>query len=139
MSYKLINNNTIHTVLELSDLVNDLTSSGTTKALTAEAGRVLKDRDGVGKIIVLGNVRCEYYNANYLVGRVNISGINYNQNTHRVFVMNRYVPGTAAELITNIMYTVTNNQLEIWPFDNHSRYTKGHTVEVDYMIVDTLS
>lgn len=122
-------------LLENTDVVNALTSSDTTKPLSAAQGKVLNDKitNVAGKILQVGRVTCNFYGDNYLEGIVALQGFTYDVNKHNIFVTMRTVPGSAYENVKGISCEGEGQNVTIWL---GGTFTRGHVVNVFYMIVE---
>lgn len=122
-------------LLENTDVVNALTSSDTTKPLSAAQGKALNDKitNVAGKILQVGSVTCVYYSESYLEGKIALQGYTFDVDKHKIFVTMRTVTGSAYENVKHITYEGEGQNMTIWL---GGTFVSGHVVDVCYMIVE---
>lgn len=122
-------------VVELTDIVNDLTTGGTNKPLSAEQGKVLNDKitNVAGKILQVGKVTCNFYDDSYLEGKVALQGFTFDVDKHNIFVTMRTVTGSAYQNVKDISCEGEGENITIWL---GGTFVSGHVVSVFYMIVE---
>lgn len=118
-----------------TDIVNDLTTGGTDKPLSAEQGKVLKERDGVAKIIAIGSLTCSYQDTNFLSGTINMSGYSLRTDKHKVFLEIRYVAGSAMDFVVEKKYTLNSNSIKV-ELRGNGGFVNGQLCEVSYIVVE---
>lgn len=123
------------TYVPKTDIVNDLTTGGTDKPLSAEQGKVLKERDGVAKIIAIGSLTCSYQDTNFLAGTINMSGYSLQTDKHKVFLEIRYVAGSAMDFVVEKKYTLNSNSIKV-ELRGNGGFVNGQLCEVSYIVVE---
>lgn len=123
-------------LLENTDVVNALTSSETTKPLSAAQGKILNDKltDKLGnfKFLAGGFAQCIYSNANELVSTVTIPGVTLNRNTDICFLTMENVVGTPYNQVSALSFSFSGSTLKITA--RGSGFVSGHIVRVSYVI-----
>lgn len=122
-------------LLENTDVVNALTSSDTSKPLSAAQGKVLNDKiaNVAGKILKVDNLTCSFYSESYLEGKIALQGFTFDVNKHKIFVTLRVVSGSAYQYVKSISYEGDGQNITIWL---GGTFVSGHVVNVCYMIVE---
>lgn len=129
--------------LEDDDIVNNLTSTATNKALSANQGKVLNTNiNGISKHFLIdgniglytsGKATLRYQSSSILVANITMpSSIN---NTDYLCLMTIHnVSGTAMYIGNSLTYEISGNNLKLEFGSNGGGFKSGHVVEVAYFV-----
>ena len=124
-------------LLENTDVVNALTSSNTTKPLSAAQGKLLSDKlnnvSKLGTVIDIGSIQCLYSNANTLQGTHVFSGESLNMTYYKCFLTLQRVTGTPYNQTSAISYSFSGSTMTIEV--RGEGFVSGHIVAVNYLLV----
>ena len=124
-------------LLENTDVVNALTSSDTTKPLSAAQGKALNDKlnnvSKLGTVVGIGQAQCLYQNANTLKGTQVFSGENLNKKGYLCFLTLQRVTGTPYNQTSAISYSFSEQTMAIEV--SGTGFVSGHIVAVNYLLV----
>lgn len=124
-------------LLENTDVINALTSSDTTKPLSAAQGKVLNDKlnnvMNLGSVVGIGQVQCLFIDANTLEGTHVFSGESLNKNDYLCFLTLQRVTGTPYNQTSSISYSFSGQTMSIGV--RGYGFVSGHIVAVNYLLV----
>lgn len=124
-------------LLENTDVINALTSSDTTKPLSAAQGKVLSDElnnlSKLGTIIGIGQAQCLYQDANTLKSIQSFSGVPLNKTDYLCFLTLQGISGTPYNQTTAISYSFSDSTMTIKV--RGSGFVSGHIVIVNYLLI----
>ena len=124
-------------LLENTDVVNALTSSDTTKPLSAKQGKVLNDKLSnlikLGTVVGVGSVQCLYQDANTLQGTQVFSGESLNKTDYLCFLTIQGVTGTPYKQTTGIAYSVSGSSLKVEV--RGTGFVSGHIIAANYLLI----
>ena len=120
-----------------SDIVNDVTSGGTNKPLSAQQGKVLNDKlnklSKLGAVIGIGQSQCLYQDGNTLKSIVTFSGVSLNKEDYLCFLTLQRISATPYNQTTAISYSFSGSTMTIEV--RGSSFVSGHIVIVNYLLV----
>lgn len=123
-------------LLEDTDVINALTSSDTTKPLSAAQGKILNDKltNKLGNFEFLagGYAQALYSNANELESTETIPGVTLYRNKDICFLSMEGVAGTPYNQVSALSFSFSGNILKITA--RGSGFVNGHVVRVSYVI-----
>lgn len=124
-------------LLENTDVVNALTSSATTKPLSAAQGKVLSDKlnnvTKLGTVVGIGQAQCLYKDANTLKSTVSFPGENLNKTDYLCFLTLQRISGTPYNQTSVISYSFSGQTMEIEV--RGSGFINGHIVIENYLLL----
>lgn len=123
-------------LLENTDVVNALTSSDTTKPLSAAQGKILNEKltNQLGNFEFLagGYAQCTYSNANELQSTNTIPGVTLNKSTDICFLTMEGAAGTPFNQVSALSFSFSGSTLKIKA--RGSGFVSGHILRVAYVI-----
>lgn len=129
-------NNNFNTVLDSNDIVNNLTSTITSKALSAAQGKILNDKLtaklGNFEFLAGGYSQCLYSNANELQSTETIPGVTLDRKKDICFLSMEAAAGTPFNQVSALCFSFNGNILKINA--RGSGFVSGHVVRVSYVI-----
>lgn len=124
-------------LLENTDVINALTSSDTTKALSAAQGKVLSDKLNnvikLGTVIGIGQAQCLYQDASTLRAIQNFPGVSLNKEDYLCFLTLQRISGTPYNQTTAISYSFSGSTMTIEV--RGSGFVSGHIVIANYLLL----
>lgn len=124
-------------LLENTDVINALTSSDTSKALSAAQGKALNDKLNIvsklGTVIGIGQAQCLYQAANTLKGTQSFSGVPLNKTDYLCFLTLQGISGTPYNQTTAISYSFSGSTMAIEV--RGAGFVSGHILIVNYLLV----
>ena len=124
-------------LLENTDVVNALTSSDTTKPLSAAQGKVLSDKlnnvSKLGTVVGIGQAQCLYQDGNTLKSIQSFSGVPLNKEDYLCFLTLQKISGTPYNQATAISYSFSGSTMTIEV--RGSGFVSGHIVMVNYLLL----
>ena len=124
-------------LLENTDVVNALTSSDTTKPLSAAQGKVLSDKlnnvSKLGTVVGIGQAQCLYGDGNTLRSTVSFPGVPLNKEDYLCFLTLQGISGTPYNQTTGIYYSFSGQTMSIEV--RGSGFVSGHIVITNYLLI----
>lgn len=124
-------------LLENTDVVNALTSSDTTKPLSAAQGKVLNDKLNnvikLGTVVGIGQAQCLYADSNTLRSKQSFPGESLNKTDYLCFLTLQAISGTPYNQTSAISYSFSGSTMTIEV--RGSGFVSGHIVIVNYLLV----
>lgn len=124
-------------LLENTDVINALTSSETTKPLSASQGKALNDKlnnvSKLGTVVGIGQVQCLYQDANTLKATVTFSGVPLNKEDYLCFLNLQGITGTPYNQTTAISYSFSGSIMTIEV--RGAGFVSGHILVTNYLLL----
>lgn len=124
-------------LLEDTDVINALTSSDTTKPLSAAQGKLLSDKlndvSKLGTVIGIGQLQCLYQNTNTLKTTQSFSGVPLNKEDYLCFLTLQGISGTPYDQTSSVSYSFSGSTMAVEV--RGSGFVSGHIVIVNYLLV----
>jgi len=124
-------------LLENTDVINALTSSDTTKALSAAQGKVLSDKlnnvTKLGTVIGIGQAQCLYADGNTLKATQSFSGVPLNKTDYLCFLTLQGISGTPYNQTSAISYSFSGSTMTIEV--RGTGFVSGHIVIANYLLL----
>lgn len=131
------NGTLVGNLLENTDVINALTSSDTSKPLSAAQGKALSDKlnnlSKLGTVIGIGQTQCLYYNANTLKATQSFSGVSLNKTDYLCFLTLQGISGTPYNQTSAISYSFSGSTMTIEV--KGEGFVSGHIVIVNYLLI----
>lgn len=125
-----------YNLLEDSDIVNNLTSSDTNKALSANQGKVLNKHFLIDENIGLytsGKVTLKYQSNSILSANVKMP-TSINNSDYLCLMTIHNVNGSAMYIGNSMNYEISGNNLKLEFVSNSASFVSGHVVDVAYFV-----
>lgn len=124
-------------LLENTDVVNALTSSDTTKPLSAAQGKVLSDKlnnvSKLGTVVGVGSAQCLYQDGNTLKTTTSFPGENLNKEDYLCFLTLQGISGTPYNQTSAISYSFSGSSMIIEV--RGAGFVSGHIVVINYLLL----
>lgn len=137
------NADTNYNLLEDDDIVNNLTTTATNKALSANQGKVLNTNiNGISKHFLIdgniglytsGKATLAYQSSSILVANVTMP-TSINKTDYLCLMTIHNVSGTAMYIGNSMTYEISGNNLKLEFGSSGGGFTSGHVVEVAYFV-----
>lgn len=125
-------------LLENTDVVNALTSSNSTKPLSAAQGKVLNDKlnnlSKLGTVVDIGQAQCLYQDVNTLISTpISFPGVSLNKPGYLCFLTLQRISGTPYQQTTSVSYSFSGQTMTIEV--RGSGFVNGHIVIANYLLI----
>lgn len=137
------NADTNYNILEDDDIVNNLTSAATNKALSANQGNVLNTKiNGVSKHFLIdgniglytsGKATLTYQSSSILVANITMPS-SINNKDYLCLMTIHNVSGSAMYIGNSMTYEISGNNLKLEFGSSGGGFQSGHVVEVAYFV-----